>query len=118
MNSIKRKVLCKLTDIDDGGSKGFEIGVGDTQIELFVARKGNCIYAYENSCPHTGGPLDWTPDQFIDKESGHILCATHGAIFSLQTGQCLAGPCSGDWLRALSVSLDGNEIFLDPFTYE
>ncbi len=118
MGSAGRKFLCKLTDIDDGGSKGFDIGVGSTQIELFVARKGNCVYAYENSCPHTGGPLDWTPDQFIHKESGHILCATHGAIFRLQTGQCLAGPCTGEWLRALPVSLDGIDIILEPFVHE
>ena len=118
MSNIERKVLCDLTDIADGGSKGFEISVGNSQFELFVARKGNYVYAYENSCPHTGGPLDWTPDQFIDNESGHILCATHGALFRVETGQCLAGPCNGDWLRALSVSLDGSKIFLEPFIHE
>ena len=92
MSDSGRRVLCKFSDILDGGSKGFEIGEGPQAYELFITRRGERIYAYENSCPHTGGPLDWTPDSFIDKESGHILCATHGALFRLDTGECLAGP--------------------------
>lgn len=112
MSDFKGKVLCRLDDIPDGGSKGFEIGEGPQAFEFFVARKEERLYAYENSCPHTGGPLDWTPDRFIDKESGHILCATHGALFRLETGQCLVGPCIGDWLRALRVSIDGENIIL------
>jgi len=113
MSEPKSKLLCRLSEIPDGGSKGFEIGDGPQAFEIFIARKGERIYAYENSCPHTGGPLDWTPDRFIDKETGHILCATHGALFRLETGQCLAGPCIGDWLRALRVSIDGENIVLE-----
>ncbi len=112
MSEAGRKILCRLCDIADGGAKGFEIGEGPEAFEFFIARKGARIYAYENSCPHTGGPLDWTPDRFICKESGHILCATHGALFRLETGQCLAGPCVGERLRALRVSIDGEDIVL------
>ena len=113
MSDVKRRVLCKCTDIVDGGSKGFQIGSGTNVFECFVVRKGNKIYAYENNCPHTGGPLDWTPDRFIDKQTGHILCATHGALFQLETGRCLAGPCTGDWLRALPILIEGENIVLE-----
>ena len=113
MSDAVRRILCRLADIPDGGSKGFEIGEGPTVFEFFIARKGARIYAYENSCPHTGGPLDWTPDRFIDGDSGHILCATHGALFRVETGECLAGPCVGDWLRALRVLIDGEDIVLE-----
>ena len=113
MSDAVRRILCRLADIPDGGSKGFEIGEGPTAFEFFIARKGARIYAYENSCPHTGGPLDWTPDRFIDGDSGHILCATHGALFRVETGECLAGPCVNDWLRALRVSIDGEDIVLE-----
>ena len=113
MSDAVRRILCRLADISDGGSKGFEICEGPTAFEFFIARKGARIYAYENSCPHTGGPLDWTPDRFIDGDSGHILCATHGALFRVETGECLAGPCVGDWLRALRVSIDGEDIVLE-----
>ena len=113
MSDAVRRILCRLADIPDGGSKGFEIGEGPTAFEFFIARKGARIYAYENSCPHTGSPLDWTPDRFIDGDSGHILCATHGALFRVETGECLAGPCVGDWLCALRVSIDGQDIVLE-----
>ena len=112
MNEARRKVLCRLSDIADGDSKGFEIGEGAQAFEFFITRKGARIFAYENSCPHTGGPLDWTPDRFIDGESGHILCATHGALFRVETGECLDGPCVGDWLRAQRISIDGEDIVL------
>ncbi len=113
MSATVREIVCRLADIPDGGSKGFEIGEGPQALVFFVARKGARIYAYENSCPHTGGPLDWTPDRFIDKQSGHLLCATHGALFRVETGECLAGPCVGDRLRALRVSIDGEHIVLE-----
>ena len=113
MSNSVRNILCRLADIPDGGSKGFEIGEGPQAFVFFIVRKGARIYAYENSCPHTGGPLDWTPDRFIDKQSGHLLCATHGAQFRVETGECLAGPCVGDRLRALHVSIDGEHIVLE-----
>ena len=50
---------------------------------LFVVRTGATVRAYENSCPHTGGPLDWVPDQFLTREKDMILCATHGALFRI-----------------------------------
>lgn len=112
MSETSRKVLCCLSEIPNGGSKGFTLGEGPSAFELFVTRKGERVYAYENSCPHTGGPLDWTPDKFIDSDSGHILCATHAALFRVETGECLAGPCAGDWLRALRVDLEDGDVIL------
>ena len=112
MNKTGFKFLCRFSDIPDGGSKGFTLGEGPTAFELFITRKGGRVYAYENSCPHTGGPLDWTPNKFMDSDSGHILCATHAALFRVETGECLAGPCAGDWLRALRVDIEDGEIFL------
>ena len=112
MSESSRRILCRLADVPDGGSKGFTLGKGPSAFELFVTRKGARVYAYENSCPHTGGPLDWTPDKFIDSDSGHILCATHAALFSVETGACLAGPCAGDWLRALRVDIENGDIVL------
>lgn len=107
-----RHVLCRLDELPDGGTKGFEIGDGATALPLFILRKGAMVFAYENSCPHTGSPLDWTPDKFMDEDGKHIMCATHGALFRPETGQCLDGPCVGDWLRALPVAIEGDEVVL------
>jgi nitrite reductase/ring-hydroxylating ferredoxin subunit len=110
---MPRRELCRLDDIPNPGSKGFDFGGGTNLISIFVVRAGDTIVAYENSCPHTDGPLDWVPDQFLTREKDHILCATHGALFRIETGECLAGPCIGDWLRALPVSLDGDTVVVE-----
>ena len=94
-------VLCRLDELADPGSRGFSV----EGAEIFLVRRGRLVAAYVNSCPHTGGPLDWVPDQFLDLERRHILCATHGALFRLEDGHCLAGPCAGDRLTPVAVEL-------------
>jgi nitrite reductase/ring-hydroxylating ferredoxin subunit len=98
---VNRTPLCRLDELADPGGRGFEV---EGQ-EIFVVRRGRLVAAYVNSCPHTGGPLDWVPDQFLDLDRRHILCATHGALFRLEDGHCLAGPCAGDKLTAVAVEI-------------
>jgi nitrite reductase/ring-hydroxylating ferredoxin subunit len=64
-----------------------------------AVRRGDTVFAYENRCPHQGTPLDWMPDQFLDRTGRHLICATHGALFTLERGLCIAGPCLGDHLK-------------------
>jgi nitrite reductase/ring-hydroxylating ferredoxin subunit len=68
------------------------------------------VFGYENSCPHTGGPLDWVPDQFLNLEGNLIQCATHDALFSIEDGLCLKGPCAGQSLHALAVEVDADRV--------
>jgi nitrite reductase/ring-hydroxylating ferredoxin subunit len=53
---------------------------------------------YLNTCPHLGVPLDWLPGRFLSADGSRIVCATHGAEFRIDTGQCLRGPCRGESL--------------------
>jgi nitrite reductase/ring-hydroxylating ferredoxin subunit len=48
-----------------------------------------------------GVELEWTADQFLDSEGMLIQYATHGALFLIETGQCVAGPCLGQYLQAV-----------------
>ena len=59
---------------------------------LFVLRCENDVRVYRNRCPHVGTPLNWTPDRFLDLERKHIVCATHGAVFRVDDGECITGP--------------------------
>lgn len=56
-------------------------------------------FCYTNRCPHRGTELDWLPGRFVDPESGLLRCATHGALFLPETGECIAGPCLGECLQ-------------------
>ena len=98
--------LCALEEIEDGEGKGFVLGAGTARRELFVVREGRRLWGYVNACPHVGTPLDWQPDRFLSADGGHILCATHGALFEIETGRCVSGPCAGDSLTPLPVALD------------
>lgn len=58
--------LCRLDDIAAPGSRGFSLGAGAERREIFVVRDAaGEARAYVNSCPHTGGPLDWVEHQFL-----------------------------------------------------
>ncbi len=62
--------------------------------------------------PACGQALNWAPGQFLKSAQGHLVCAAHGASFELQHGDCVAGPCRGDRLRAVPVSVVAGEIRL------
>lgn len=89
--------LCQATDVTEGHSKGFE---REGQ-RLLAIRKDGTLYVYKNRCPHRGIPLEWLPDQFLDDSGSLIQCATHGALFLIDSGECVAGPCAGQALQAL-----------------
>ena len=86
--------LCRLDDIPDGESRGFDPANGGFT-GLFAIRRGNTVYAYVNSCPHIGVPLDWTPHRFLTRDRTKILCATPGAEFRIETGECTTGSQPG-----------------------
>ena len=94
--------MCLVADIPDNGAKGFP-GPDGAFTGLIVVRRGDQIYVYENACPHIGTPLDWTPDRFLSADGSHLICATHGAEFTIDTGECISGPCRGDRLTPINV---------------
>ena len=93
--------LCRLEELTDGEAKGFP--VPSAEHDVFVYRQGSSVRAFVNSCPHQGTPLDWMPHRFIAPDGEHFLCATHGALFRIEDGVCIAGPCMGDRLRPVPV---------------
>ncbi len=102
------QVLCRFDEIEDGQAKGFTLGTGPAARELFVVREDDRVFGYVNSCPHLGTPLNWQDDRFISDDSGLILCATPGALFEIEDGACVSGPCAGQALKAAPVVLDAN----------
>jgi nitrite reductase/ring-hydroxylating ferredoxin subunit len=102
--------LCRLDEIDDPGSKGFEEIAGEKP--FFIVRRGDEVFAYRNSCPHYGAPLDWRPDAFLSYEKDLILCSMHSALFNIDDGVCVDGPCPGQALEPLDVEILDGGIFL------
>ena len=104
--------LCTVSELEDPGSKGITITRDDMTQNVFVVRKSQKVYAYLNQCPHTGSPLDWTPDQFLDIDKTFIMCATHGATFRIEDGLCVDGPCVNQRLTKLRTVTEHNTVYL------
>ncbi len=107
--------LGPLDAIDDPGCREFRIGEGDWPFKGFVVRQGNAVLAYQNRCPHAGHPLNWKPDSFLTPDGTAIICSSHGAMFRLEDGECVAGPCPGQHLQKVSVAVrDGRVVVTGP----
>jgi len=106
-------ILCKTSDIEDPGSKSFELKIKRKTQSIFVVHKDGEFFAYYNQCPHTGASLEWQEDQFLDLDKALLQCATHDALFIINTGECIAGPCNGDALQAIPVTIEDDEVHLE-----
>ena len=105
-------LICTLDRLSDPGSYGFSLQAGGQTVEGFVVKRDGEVFAYRNSCPHTGAPLDWVDHQFLDIEGALIQCAVHDARFLIDTGECISGPCPGARLEALPIRVEGGNIYL------
>lgn len=108
-------MLCRLDELDDPGSAGFTIGPPEQPRRIMVVRRGDAVYGYRNSCPHLGAPLDWQGGRFLDRERRFLLCSMHGATFRIDDGYCLGGPCAGDSLGAVPLTLSDGAVWCDEF---
>jgi len=109
------KILCKLSELDNLTSKSFNIQIKRKSTDIFLIRKDDQVYAYQNVCPHAQAPLEWNPDEFLDEKKETIICALHGARFSIEEGDCLGGPCEGVGLTAVEVEIIKNDVVLTEF---
>ena len=106
------RVICRLSDIDDPGARGFTMGRGDWPLRGFVVRVGAAAHAYVNCCPHARHPLNLGPNRFLTPGGELILCSSHGALFDKRTGFCVAGHCAGQSLQRVDVKLDSGFVML------
>ena len=103
-NGTKDVAVAPLAEFADGDYRVFSID----GVEVGVFRLGDKVLAYENVCPHAGGPVCQGKifnkvEEVItsDKKSAglrfgkqrHIVCPWHGYEFDLATG-CHPGDAS------------------------
>lgn len=106
---MTRRRLCHTSEIANDNARGFSID----GMSVFLVKKFDRLYAYHNRCPHLGVPLEWLPDKFLDADAELIQCSTHGALFVIESGECVAGPCSGQQLQPLPLEQHSNgDIFV------
>ncbi len=101
-------VLCHIDELPENEARGFEVD----ELNLFAVKKDGQVFLYRNQCPHLGVELNWLEDQFLDMDGALIQCATHGALFIIEDGECVAGPCQGQSLAPIGFDLIDGQVVL------
>ena len=104
------RTLCRVEEIPEGGVRGFGPSPGGFT-GLIATRLGGRVLAYVNACPHVGVALDKEPGRFRVRD-GQVVCAAHGAVFALEGGACVAGPCVGERLEAVAVTVVDGQVLV------
>jgi nitrite reductase/ring-hydroxylating ferredoxin subunit len=111
--------VCGSDELVDGGAgRRMAASFAGGDAVVFFVRYGGDAYGYLNRCAHVPMELDWVEGQFFEASGLYLMCATHGAIYTPDTGKCVGGPCRGGRLRALHVeerdTPDGRAVFWLP----
>lgn len=110
---MARHVLGPAEDFEELDTRGYQTEPGDARGRFFVVRKNGRFHAYVNTCPHAGAPLNWQGDRFLSFDRRFIQCALHGAMFNIENGACIAGPCPGAALEALPVTVEDGQLVVE-----
>ncbi len=70
------------------------------------------VFAYRNSCPHIGMNLEFSRNTFLDPGNVYIQCSMHGALFEIDTGLCIHGPCLNESLEPIFVKIEDDEVLV------
>jgi nitrite reductase/ring-hydroxylating ferredoxin subunit len=97
--------LCHLDELPDGDARGFALQDRERDT-LFVVRQGDALHAWRNVCPHHGAALAWRRHAYLNAARDRIVCGAHGAQFEIHTGRCTLGPCLGQALTPVPLTID------------
>lgn len=77
-----------------------------------MVHKYGQIVGYHNKCPHLGIQLEMIPDQFLDSSHSLITCSMHGALFRIEDGLCISGPCLEQALEPITLTQENDTLFM------
>ena len=96
--------------IPDGTARNFVLEMKAGRFHGFVVRRGDRVFGYRDRCPHMGLPLAQELDRYLTSGGELILCSWHGALFDIESGRCVGGPCLGAGLSVWPVAVDNGLI--------
>ena len=112
--AVSKRLIANSQDLSDGGAGVRFLAIDHQGVEspAFVIRHRGEVHGFINRCAHIQVELDWQEGQFFDDEQRYLICATHGALYQPDTGECIAGPCKNDKLEKLVITEDGDGVFI------
>ena len=80
---------------------------------ILVRQADGTIVAWRNACPHMGIELDWEPSRLLTRDGRYLQCTGHRALFRLDNGLCVRGPCADELLTPVPVRIENAMVMLD-----
>ncbi|MBV0902389.1 Rieske (2Fe-2S) protein [Haloarcula salina] len=111
------RCIAALDAVPSDSTLVFEARDGRRGVECILHRAGDAVVAWKNSCPHE-------PDVPLDRGRGatvrgdRLVCHKHGAQFEREDGVCTHGPCAGDVLDGVAVSVRDGDVYLTDERFE
>ena len=108
MNQIRVIPLCNSADLLDSGlAVTFDVVYQGMTCRAFAVRFNGKPHAYLNRCSHVAMEMDYQPNRFFDITGQWLICATHGAMYAPDSGECRGGPCRGGLVKISLTEMDG-----------
>lgn len=99
-----------MDEVPENAAAAFDLpGIG----AVFLVRRDNQVYGYLDDCPHIpGARMAWRRGNYLDASGRYIACHGHGALFEIETGLCVCGPCVGQHLSRVPLACDDDRILV------
>ena len=102
-----------LSLLENNTTKSYTITELTPPVDIILVHHLGKAYAYRDICPHFGVTLNWKPDQYYDYEQRYLQCSTHGALFQIDDGLCIYGPCHGASLKPVELIKKAEHYYVD-----
>ncbi|QNN65340.1 Rieske (2Fe-2S) protein [Sphingomonas rhizophila] len=96
--------------IPNGSARNFVLEMKAGRFHGFIVRQGDAVFGYVDRCPHMGLPLAQKLDDYLSEDGSLIACDWHGALFEIDSGRCVGGPCVGARLQGWPVTIADGRI--------
>ena len=107
---LQAVIVARVGELAAGRTKKFFLTINGYEEECFVVNHHGELFAYVNRCCHVPMSMDWIDNQFMTEDEQFIQCATHGACYLPNTGECVAGPPCGKFLTTVPLSINADEV--------
>ena len=111
-------VICSANSIAPGGAKAFGLSrIGESGEArpfpiVIIRTHANAYLGYVNSCPHEGIWLNFGAGEFFTSDRALLKCGRHGAVFEIDTGVCVDGPCKSKSLEPIALAVVDGDVCL------
>jgi len=103
--------LARGDDVPDFGAMVVHAGEGDARVSLILTRHAGGVSCFRNRCAHANYPLQRADGRVVVQEARYLVCAAHGASYTLSDGACAGGPCNGDGLERVAIVVREGVVF-------